>query len=163
MTTRSSDLSPLGLTSTKLTNMDGIYCTSPSICLVLLLTPPLKQNKFWSTWGLMQTQRTAEAESPSTTASSRWKIILTAVQLTQLRVSQVSAQSRTLKLRCQTSGTRHRCTMQPRDALQSALYTFCSEVLNSSQRTSTGTHHLLLHWNENTLTTASYWFRRMQT
>ena len=111
----------------------------------------------------MQTHVTAEAEFPYTTALSRWRIILTSVQSIQLKVSQVSALSKTLILRCQISGIRHRCTMLPRDAPQLALCTSCSEVLSSSPRTSTGTHHWLLHYNVSTSTTASYWFRRMQT
>ena len=111
----------------------------------------------------MQTHVIAEVEFPSTTASSRWRIIVTAVQSTQLRVSQVSALSRTLILRFQISGTRHRCTMLLRDAPQLALYTSCNEVLSSSPRTYTGTHHWPLHCNVSTSTTASFWFRRMQT
>ena len=111
----------------------------------------------------MQMHVIAEVEFPSTTASSRWRIIVTAVQSTQLRVSQVSVLSRTLILRCQISGTRHRCTMLPKDAPQLALYTSCNEVLSSSPRTYTGTHHWPLHCNVSTSTTASFWFRRMQT
>ena len=133
------------------------------ICQARLQTQLLRLNSFWLKKVLRLTQLTNKVAYPFITLSSRSKTGKMRLKLTQSRLLVPCAVSQVLRLKSLTSGRKLHCTTLHREALPSALCTFCKEEPILKLRIFIVTRHSVFHCWTNTSTLPSFWFKRTQT